>query len=471
MGRVGGAGGGKRARMEIKPFRGYRYDVAVVGDTGACVAPPYDVIDQADQRRLYSRSPYNIVRVDKGLPEADDNERENVYTRAGGVLREFIRTGALKRDPVETVYAYVQDFELGGVRRRRSGFVALGKLEPYGGSILPHEQTLSGPKADRLKLLRATHSQIGQVFLLYDDPARTIDGLLAEAAQGKELVRHVDESGVVHRLYAITRSKAVETIRQTLRDKTGFIADGHHRYETALAYGQETRQDAAGWQMMTFVNTYNEGLAVLPTHRLIHGVAGFDCTQLLGRLHEQFDVVRLGFADEMGKRGREEELFDRLRLERERGQHAVGMYFADGAFYVATLREEAAMDAAAGDHGAAWRRLDVAILHRLVLEKLLGIDAAALAAERHVEYIKDLGEARGRAIAKVDAGEGQAVFFLNPTPPAEVEAVARAGERMPQKSTFFYPKVFSGLVVHVLDEVEQAPAQGVRAAAVRASEQ
>ena len=436
--------------MEISAFRGYRYDASVTGAPGRCIAPPYDIIDPDQQQELYDRSEFNIVRVIKGKSFPEDNENNNVYTRAAGALREFIDKGALKRDEAESIYVYAQDFSVGGESFRRSGYIALGKLEAYGGNIRAHEQTLSGPKADRLNLMRATKTQTGQIFMLYSDPEKTIDAILAQACEGRELLCHKYEEGVAHRLFAITAPGQIEAVKKAMADKSIFIADGHHRFETALNYYQETKNPAASHHMMTFVNTHNEGLVVLGTHRLVKNVAGFEAGKLMEQLKGQFDVATLCYSDEEEKELRKQQMLDGMAVEMAGGENALGMYFNDGAFYVATLSDKEAMDKAAPEHSEAWRRLDVTVLHKLILEQHLGIDEAALTAQTNVEYIKDIGDAAGRAMAKVDSGTHQGLFFLNMTRPQEVEAVAAGGEKMPQKSTFFFPKIFSGLVVNVL---------------------
>ncbi|KPK72615.1 MAG: hypothetical protein AMJ79_15590 [Phycisphaerae bacterium SM23_30] len=438
--------------MDISAFRGYRYDSSAAGDGGACIAPPYDIIDADQQQQLYDRSEYNIVRVIKGKIFPDDTDRNNVYTRAAAALRGFIEKGALKQDEAESIYVYAQDFTVGSEGFRRSGFIALGKLEAYGGNIRAHEQTLSGPKADRLNLMRATKSQIGQIFMLYSDPAKTIDAILARACEGPELLRYNDDEQVAHRLFAITEPARIEAIKKAMADKSIFIADGHHRFETALNYYNETQNPAAAYRMMTFVNTHNEGLVVLPTHRLVKKVKDFDPARLVERLKGQFDVATLSYRNEEEKGRRKQQMLDALAVEQESNENALGMYFNDGGFYVATLKDKEAMVRIAPEHSAAWRKLDVTILHKLILEQYLGIDEAALTAQTNVEYIKDIGGAVDRAMARVDSGTHQGLFFMNRTRPQEVEAVAAAGEKMPQKSTFFFPKIFSGLVVNVLGE-------------------
>ena len=436
--------------MEISAFKGYRYDSSVVGDAGECIAPPYDIIDLEQQQRLYEQHECNIVRIIKGKTKPGDKEGDNVYTRARDTLLDFIKKGVLKQDPRESIYVYAQDFTVGANNFRRSGFIALGKLEAYGGNIKAHEQTLSGPKADRLNLMRATKSQTGQIFMLYSDPAKTVDKLLEQACQTRQLLRHTDDEGVTHRLYAITDPQQISAIKNAMRDKSIFIADGHHRFETALNYINESGITAAGYCMMTFVNTHNEGLVVLPTHRLLKNIGDFDAAEYMAKLKLQFDVARLEYNNQEEKTRKKQEMTDALMLERENGENAVGMYFNDGAFYVATLRDKTAMAEAAPQRSRAWRQLDVTVLHKLMLENLLGIDEAALAAQTNVEYVKDIGGATEQAIAKVDAGTHQGLFFLNQTRPQQVEDVAAAGEKMPQKSTFFFPKIFSGLVINVL---------------------
>ena len=438
--------------MEISAFKGYRYDSSAVGDAGKCIAPPYDIIDPEQQQELYEQHECNIVRIIKSKTNPGDSDSDNVYTRAREALSGFIRQGALKQDERESIYVYAQDFTVGARNFRRSGFIALGKLEAYGGNIKAHEQTLSGPKADRLNLMRATKSQIGQIFMLYSDPTKTVDKLLEQACRGEELLSRTDDEGVTHRLFAITDPEQLATIKNAMSDKSIFIADGHHRFETALNYMNESGLPAAGYRMMTFVNTHNEGLVVLPTHRLIKNVKDFDAAEYIKQLQRQFDVARLAFNNDQEKTRKKQEMTDALQLEMENGENALGMYFNDGAFYVATLRDKTAMDQAAPERSKAWRQLDVTVLHLLMLENLLGIDEAALTAQTNVEYVKDIGDAAEQAIAKVDRGTHQGLFFMNQTLPQQVEDVAAAGEKMPQKSTFFFPKIFSGLVVNVIEK-------------------
>jgi uncharacterized protein (DUF1015 family) len=434
--------------MEIKPFKALCFDSSVVGDVGLCVSPPYDVIDDEMQQRLYDKSPYNVVRIIKPKDGPAENQGRDKYARAAEIFREFIAGGALKQNTKEEMYAYVQDFTIGNETFQRQGFVALGKLEEFGNRVHPHEKTLEGPKADRLNLLRATAAQFGQVFMLYDDPEKVADNIITEAVKGEALVDFVDEDDVRHRLFAIDGSDDINAIVEMMTDKITVIADGHHRYETALNYYAETNNPSAAYRMMTFVNMQNPGLIILPTHRLISNVAGFNMQELVNRLADAFEVTTYQFDNEAEKSLAREKMFGLMEDNFERGKSCLGIYAADGGFYVATLKDSEAVNQISGGLSDAAKSLDVNILHKLILEDILGIGDKQLAAESNVEYVKDIGDAIDKSISKVDSGQSQAVFFMNPTRIEQVEAVAQAGEKMPQKSTFFYPKVYTGLVVN-----------------------
>jgi uncharacterized protein (DUF1015 family) len=436
--------------MEIRPFKAYRFDGSVVGDVGKCIAPPYDVIDVDMQQKLYDRSEYNAVRIIKGKTFPDDTEGNNQYTRANQFLNTLIETGALKPDPAEAVYAYVQDFRIGPNSFRRGSLVALGKLEEFGHGIQPHEKTLDAPKADRLKLMRAKAAQFGQIFMLYDDPEKIADTIIEKAVQEPVAVDFTDDHGVRHRLFVIDDTNSIAAIVKMMTDKTLIIADGHHRYETALNYYRETKNPAAAYRMMTLVNMRNEGLIILPTHRLIANVAGFDIEKIIAQIAETFDITRYAFANSNDNASARQKMFGQMKSEFEKGNNAFGIYAADKVFYVVVLKDTEMMVSAQPEASAAARSLDVNILHTLILERALGIGAQQLASQSNIEYIKDIGDAIDKTIDKVDSGKSQAVFFMNPTRIEQVQGVAAAGEKMPQKSTFFYPKIYTGMVVNKL---------------------
>ena len=436
---------------ELMPFRGIRYDEAVAGGLERNIAPPYDVVDDGLYKKLLAASPYNAVRLTLPAgPSAHEGGAADPasFQRAALLLRQWLWQGILRRDDKPAIYVYDQRFALQGQTHSRTGFVALMRLVEFGKGIRPHERTLSAPKQDRLKLLRATKANFGQVFALYEDETRRVDRLLDLAKAAPPLAAAGE--GIHHSLWAITDPARLQRIETLMRNAEIFIADGHHRYETALNYMHETPDSpAARYRMMTFVNMSNPGLVVLPTHRLVHGLPGFDGKLLLKRLEAQFAIERLA-GDDVGA------LVTRLQDKQRARRRAFGLYFGDGNYYIAVLRDLAAMDAAPVQ-SPAWKRLDVAILHSLVLEAALGIKPEAVAAGRNIEYVKDLGDFGedspvAEAARKVREGRAQAVFFLNPARVEDVAAVAREGEKMPQKSTFFYPKVYTGLVMRMLDD-------------------
>lgn len=436
--------------MEIRSFRALRYDSSVVGDVGDCVCPPYDVIDEKMQDQLYAKSPYNAARIVKAKLTASETSESNKYTRAGGDFFKWIEQGVLKADEKDTIYAYVQDFDVAGTACTRSGFVALGKLVDFGAGVQPHEKTLDGPKADRLKLMREKKAQFGQIFMLFDDPEKVADAIIAKAANGQALIDFTDEEGVEHRLFAIDDPKDIAAIEAMMLTKEAVIADGHHRYETALNYYAETKNPAARYRMMTFVNMRNEGLVVLPTHRLIAGLADFDLDSVIAGINAEFEVTAFSYDNDADKAAARQKMFDAMDSNFKDDNNAFGIYAAGKPFYVAKLKDSAAMDAVCGDMSDAAKGLDVNVLHMLVLDKVLGIGDKELAGQSNIKYIKDIGDAIDQSIAKVDSGDSQAVFFMNPTRIDQVRDIAAANEKMPQKSTFFYPKIYTGLVINKL---------------------
>jgi uncharacterized protein (DUF1015 family) len=434
--------------MEIIAFKAYRYDPDVVKNVGDCIAPPYDVIDEHLQQVLHDRSPWNAVRITRGRATPADNDADNTYTRAADCFTRFIAAGALKQDEAASVYAYVQDFEAHGRTLRRSGFVALGKLQELGRGVQPHEKTLEGPKADRLKLTRATAAQFGQIFMLYDDAEKIADKIIHAAAARSALIDFHDDEGVRHRLYRIDGPRDIDVLTRMMTDKMVVIADGHHRYETALNYFAETKKPSAEYCMMTFVNMRNEGLVIFPTHRLVSGLDGFDIGTLIRDIGGAFDVRRFEFAAAEEKPAARQRMFDAMRARFDHGENAFGIYAGSGCFYAAALKDSRTMDAACPGMSRAAKGLDVNVLHKLVLEARLGIGEKELADESHIAYVKDIGNAIEQSVRTVDSGRAQAVFFMNPTRIEQVKAAAAAGEKMPQKSTFFYPKIFTGVVIY-----------------------
>ncbi len=441
---------------EIFPFQAYRYNAARA-DLAKVVTQPYDKITPAMQERYYALDPCNLITVEKGRSLPGDTPENNVYTRAAQALNQWIAEGVLVRDPTPSVYVYFQDYRVPGTRRRRvrKGFIALGRVEDYtAGVVFRHEQTLAGPKADRLELLRQTRAHTGQLFMLYADPERSLDALLEQVARLPAPVEVGDEYDVVHRLWPVGDAEAVERVQREMAAKKLVIADGHHRYETALAYRDERRatlavadRDAPHEKvMMTFFNTQAEGLTILPTHRVVANVHGFAFERFLKELRPHFEVTSFRFSGRAG-RAASYRKFRQALESRGPKRRAIGVYAGGGAFHVFQLRRDADLARLLPQFSAAQRQLDVVLLHRLLLEKDLGITAGAVAAETNITYEREM-EA---AIAAVDRGQAQLCCLLNPMRVEQVVEMALGGEVLPQKSTDFYPKLLSGLTIYRMD--------------------
>ncbi len=436
--------------MEIRPFRAFRFDESVVGDAGSCIAPPYDVIDPVQQEKLYQKNEYNIVRIIKGKTAASDNQSNNQYTRAADYLKDWIEKGALKQDPTDTIYAYVQDFELNGKEFRRLSFITQARLEPFGEIVKPHEQTLDEHIVDRLNLKRAALAEFGLVFCLYEDSGRVADKIIQTAAEQNPLLDHTDEQNIRHRLGAITARQDIDRIVKMMSDKSCIIADGHHRYTTALAFAKDSAGPAAKYQMLTFANIHQQGLVILPTHRLVNNVENLEPQSLISRLKNNFEITEHKFDSPQGKTKAMLRMLTQIKAEHNSNRNAFGIYCGTGSFCTAVLKDAHIMDSAAPQKSPACRALDVSVLHTLVLEQLLGINEEKLAEGGGLEYIQDSPGATKKLISQVDTKNKQAAFFMNPVSIEQLKAVTAIGERMPQKTTHFYPKVYSGLTVDKL---------------------
>ena len=376
------------------------------------------------RERYLSLSPYNLVRVILGKQDPADSETSNVYTRAAAYLNEWIAAGVLVRDREPAIFPYFQEFTVPdtGERLVRQGFIALGKVEDYSAGVVHrHEQTLSGPKKDRLELLRHTHAHFGQLFMLYPDRAGAVDALLAEAAKGAPLAQVTDEYGAVHRIWQLA---AAAPIQELMAAKKLLIADGHHRYETALAFRNENPHlPGANRVMMTFVNMYSPGLQILATHRLVNGVdPQFLPDGFLGAAGADFRVEEI-------------ESLDRLKAAwktEATGRTIIGAAIGSRLFLLESRQ--------AGE-------LDVQVLHQRLLAKALGIGEEAVRDEKHLRYVRGIDP----AVEDARQGRAQIAFLLRPTSVDQVAETSFAGGVMPQKSTDFYPKLLSGLTIYKLD--------------------
>jgi uncharacterized protein (DUF1015 family) len=409
----------------IQPFQAFRY-TAKAGDPQKLVTQPYDKISPAMQAKYLAESPYNLVRVILGERFPSDNETDNVYTRGAKYLEDWIREGILAQDPAPGFYAYSQEFEVpdSSERATRKGFIGLGKVEDYSaGVVYRHEQTLSGPKKDRRQVLDHTHAHFGQIFMLYPDQEGGVDQLLNQAMQGTPLMDVLDEYQTRHRLWAVTDQEKIAEIQRAMAPKKLLIADGHHRYETALGYRDDHPNDpAAKYVMMTFVNMYSPGLKILATHRVLRNVANFGVTLLAKAAAAGWKGSMVASLDEVKRQ---------LSAPKPRVVR-LGVVTPDCNIVVERTRKDGEMD--------------VTVLHQEILGTMLGIGEEAVRDEKYILYVRGMDA----AAAEVRENGAQVAFLLEPTPIDDMARVAFGGGVMPQKSTDFYPKLLTGVAIYKL---------------------
>ncbi len=445
----------------VYPFRALRYNPSLVRLEDV-LTQPYDKITPAMQEAYYQRSTYNLVRIILGLPELFDSASDgDVYTRAARDFASWRRSGVLTQENDPCIFAYSQRFTVpgsAGSTLERRGFMALGELYDYAQKVVfRHEQTLSKPKSDRLNLLRATRAHFGQIFMLYSDPGLSAERLLFDSTAAPD-IEVTDEYEVLHRVWRVSDPNTIKMLTAALEDKKLIIADGHHRYETALNYSRERAPAVSSTArrnsymmpetpypeaavMMTFVNMDSEGLVILPTHRVVHSLKGFVPSEFLTRARDYFEIEPLSTDDP--EANDPEAIMARLASIKDRT--AFVAVTSDGIHLM--LAKSEAVDGALKDVSERQRQLDVAQLHGLVLERLLGITAEAIREQSNVRYLRDAAE----AMEQVAEGEANAAFLMNPVTLDQLREVAFAGEVMPQKSTDFFPKLLSGLAIYALD--------------------
>ena len=432
---------------EIIPFKALRYDPDQV-KLEDVLTQPYDKITPEMQSKYYEKSTHNLVRIILGKAGETDTDAFNVYTRAAEYLHDWRSGGILKQDADPGIYAYSQTFTVPGTRdlQERQGLIALGRLHDYSdGVVHRHEQTLSKPRADRLNLLRATRAHFGQIFMLYGDPSHEIEGLLKSKMDEDPDISLLDEYETLHRVWRIHDPVLIHAVQQKMRDKKLLIADGHHRYETALAYRDERRAESGNsnpnapyeFVMMTLIPMESRGLVILPTHRIVHGLLDFDRERMMEAAAQFFDIERID-----------------LRTESRSATTLLGQAGENGTAFVAVTRQgpylmrakQDAIQHVLRDLPALQRGLDVVQLHRVMLERVLGISEEAIRNQENVRYERDAFE----AISWVRQGANVA-FLMNPAKIDQVRDVAFGGEVLPQKSTDFYPKLLSGLAIYALE--------------------
>jgi uncharacterized protein (DUF1015 family) len=440
----------------IAPFRGLRYDLTAV-DPAKVTAPPYDVIGEEMQERLYERDPYNVVRLILGRQFPADTETDNRYTRAAADLASWVRRGVLRRDAEPSFYLYEQEFALKeGGRHVRRGFLALRRLEEFGqGRIQPHEKTLAGPKADRLLLMKSCHANLSPIFSLYSDPERVLKPLLEPHFQREPLADFADEDGVRQRLWRVRDAELFRRTDELVGRKNLFIADGHHRYETALAYrawrmaspeGAGAPEDASfNYVLMFFSDMEDPGLVILPTHRVLHDWPGFEGRAFLEKLSALFAIRPFPEGNDA--------LLGALKEEGLRGAQSFGLALPGEAPLLLTLsRERRDAIPALRDVPVPSRAVDTFILHHVIFRQLLGLREEDDKDPRFMTFVKDPRE----AIETIKTPRTNAVFLVNTTPMNVLKGVVETGMVLPPKTTFFYPKLLSGLVFNPIEPGERA---------------
>ena len=447
---------------DIRPLRAFRYDPRQVVPAEV-VTQPYDKITPALQDRYYEASPHNLVRVILGRREENDNPANNVYSRAAGHFREWRRQGILRQDSLPSIYAYSQRFSLpsstqtGSTQElERRGFIALGRIEDYAsGVVFRHEQTLAKPKADRLDLLRATRAHFGQIFMLYEDSGE-VEGLLAAHADPDIAAPDVevkDEYGVLHRVWQITDAELIRSVQAAMKNKKLIIADGHHRYETALNYRNERRaadssaEPASGTEapyefvMMTLVNMNGPGLVILPTHRLVHSLDSFSEVNFRKTAQEFFDVDEVDASVDAPRA---------TAILRESGRCGTTILAvtADRAFLLHHPNPN--VPKVFAGLSISQQALDVVQLHKCLLEKVLKLSEESIRNQQNISYVRDAADALSQ-VRGASGSRANIAFLMNACRMAQVRDIAFAGEVMPQKSTDFYPKLLSGLAIYALE--------------------
>lgn len=450
----------------ISAFRGIRYDLGHVGSLSDVVAPPYDVIDSELLQQLHDRHPQNCVRLILGQDEPGDNDSNNRYTRAARYLRNWLREGVLFTESHPALYVYHQEFEEAGQHYTRRGFMCRTRIEPFGkGNIHPHEETHSGAKADRLKLWKSCRANMSQIFGLYPDPENVAQRLLDQAVLGLTPLEAIDHLDVVHRLWCVTDVAVITDVIAAMGDKPIYIADGHHRYETACNYRDDLaaefaargekldEQHPANFVLMMCTSMSDPGMIVLPTHRLFRGLPAMTSSQLCGRLGEAFATATTGDGPQ-----RAAELWE--EIETEDRQSTLALYTAeDQRWTLARLTSagRARMAQVAAGQCPDWQGLGVSLLHKLVIDTLL--DSPNLPAPKYVRSIEEFveGLTHGDTVGRdhtgqvASGGRFELAALVMPATLEHIRAISNAGQRMPAKSTYFYPKVLSGLVFNPLE--------------------
>jgi uncharacterized protein (DUF1015 family) len=442
----------------VIPFKGIRYSPSA-GAMNLLITPPYDVINEKKQEYYYQLHPNNIIRLEYGKTYPSDTEKDNRHTRAAAVFSGWLKEGVLKQEDLPAIYLCQERFAHEGFEKTRGSLICDVKLEPYKkGIIIPHEETIPKHKADRLSLMMACQANFSPIFGLYVDPDGLVEKITSARRQWNPDLSFTDEDNHHYSLWIITDNDVISRVQRFMADQRIFIADGHHRYETALAYRNWRRKQEKApleehsydYVMMSLVNLNDPGLVILPTHRLIRN--NIETEKLFGLLGDYFNLENFPL-------GVDHENFNIFmsalkygskpdkKSEAVQHRNTIGLYTGKGGLYLLTLKEAISLPSyAPAGHSPAWQKMDVSLLHYFIFKKLLSIGEEKWTDENHIYY----GRNEGELLSMVDAGNYQFAFFLNPTFIEEITLMALNGEKLPQKSTYFYPKIITGLVINML---------------------
>jgi uncharacterized protein (DUF1015 family) len=428
----------------IRPFKGYRYDGSKV-DVSKAIFPPYELSNVEFRNIFLKISSYNIIRAILGDERAEEKKR---YRYSADLIDSWISNGFLKKDAGECIYVYSQEFEINGKKSERTGFISLVELEKFGKKIMPHEMTFHDQIVDMGAILENTRSNLGPIFSIYSDPGKKIERALEKIKLKKPDVDvFTGYEGVRHRMWAVSDGKIISFISNAMKRKQLLIADGHHRYNISLSYSLERPLDQPSRYMtMMMVGMENKGMTILPTHRLIKGMKNFHREDFIASLSKNFDVETF----ETGPGKEKMQFREFLASLNRRDWRSFGMYLGGSKFYVVSLKNADSMNVAKG-HSKPWKRFGINVLHELVLKGILGIDASRHEGRTNVEYVKDLPGNAERCMDRIKNGECQIAFFMRPTSMDEIRKISGSGEMMPQKSTCFFPKIYSGVVIYKFD--------------------
>lgn len=434
----------------ILPFKALSYNKNIVGNLSAVLAPPYDIISEQEREKLYNSHPFNVVRLEHGAISDNDNDADNKYTRSAETLSEWMRSGVLVPDRQSAIYIYGQDFNLPDGRQfTRTGIVCLVRVDDFEeGTILPHLETASGAKTDRLNLMTACGATFSPISALYEDPDSLISPIISEIISYPPETTVKTSGGVIQKLWSVTDEQVISKITAALEDKKFFIADGHHRYESAVNYRNlmaDVNPDHIGtglynYTMMFLEDMADPGIVIFPSHPMVRSLVGYNENSVISQLSECFDVIRMDAEDI--------ESSVRTKLDENRDVPCFAMYTGKEYYYILRLKSFAAADGVNTDKSAVFRHLDVTVLHSLVLGKVFGMAESDLKNQGYLSYTRDIGE----AVNEVKNGTFQCSFMLNSTKIHQIKDVALEGEKLPQKSTYFYPMLITGLLMNKFNQ-------------------